>query len=118
MSSQHLQELKSALERSHWRVVAELPGNDRSISAVWRISRPNGSCPVHVEFAGLSEMEVLPIDEAYGVSVHEAPEVKAYFARKSRTWPSELGQFITGLERWAHNSSLQTDAPNCSAPVS
>lgn len=116
MSNQHLKELRSALECNHWRVVAELPGNDQVVSAVWRIARPDGSCPVHVEFEGLSEMEVLPIDKAYGVNVREVPEVKAYFARPSRTWPSELGQFISRLERWAHNSSLQTDAPTAARP--
>lgn len=117
MSNLHLEELRSALERNHWRVVAELPGNEQSVSAVWRISRPDGSCPVHVEFAGLSENEVLPIEEAYGVNVREAPDVKAYFARPSRTWPSELGQFIVRLQRWADNSSSHADAPNSGAPV-
>ena len=115
MSSQHLSDIKAALERSHWRVVDELPGNDYNISAVWRIARPDGSDILHLEFEGLDDMETRPIERAYGIKVREAPSVAAYLARLSRTWSAELDQFIINLERWAHNKPLQSDARNARA---
>lgn len=115
MSSQHLNDIKAALERSHWRVVDELPGNDRNISAVWRIARPDGSDFLHLEFEGLDDMETRPIERAYGVRVREAPAIAAYLARQFRTWPTELSQFIGNLERWVHNKPLQSDARNARA---
>jgi hypothetical protein len=105
MSSQHLSGIKSALERSQWRVIDELPGNDHFISAVWRIARPDGSGIFHLEFEGMDDLDTLPIERAYGIRVREAPEIGAYFARPSRTWPVKLEQFINNLEQWAHNKA-------------
>lgn len=101
MSTQHLRDLKAALQRSHWCIVEELPGNDSNISAVWRIARPDGSHMFHLEFGGVDELEVRPIEKAYGITVREAPAIRAYFARAGRTWPSELEQLIEKLEQWA-----------------
>jgi hypothetical protein len=110
MSSQHLSDIRSALERSHWRVVDELPGNDYNISAVWKVARPDGTSVFHLEFEGLDDLNTFPIERAYGIKVREEPSVGAYLARPSRTWPEELEQFISSLERWAHNKPLKNDA--------
>jgi hypothetical protein len=101
MSSHHLKDLRAALERNHWIVVEELPGNDMSVSAVWRVARPNGAHSCHLEFGGIDDLRVRPLEEAYGVSVREAQEIGAYFARVGRTWPVELERFIERLNRWA-----------------
>lgn len=101
MSIQHLRDLRTALERSHWVVIEELPGNDTNISAIWRVARPNGSHCAHLEFGGADDLRVLPIDKAYGVSVREAKGLGAYFARVGRTWPQELDRFIERLNQWA-----------------
>lgn len=100
MSNQHLKDLRTALERNHWVVVAELPGDDRTISAVWRVARPNGALLFHLEFEGIDELRVRPLHQAYGVIVREAPEIGAYFARIGRTWPLELERFIDRLNQW------------------
>lgn len=101
MSRQHLTDLRAALERNHWAVVAELPGNDVGISAVWRVARPDGSHSFHLEFEGADDLRVRPIEEAYGINVREAREIGAYFARIGRTWPSELQRFVDRLNQWA-----------------
>ena len=112
MSNQHLTDIRSALERSHWRVVDELPGNERNISAVWKVARPDSTNVFHLEFEGLDDMNTFPIERAYAIRVREEPSVGAYLARPSRTWPTELKQFIVNLERWAHNKPLKYDARN------
>jgi hypothetical protein len=102
MSTNHLRDLKEALQRGHWRVVEELPGNDSNISGIWRVARPDGSHVLHLEFDGADEApEVRPMERSYGVSVREAPAVAAYFALAGRTWPLELERFITQLNEWA-----------------
>jgi hypothetical protein len=115
MSNEHLSDIRSALERSHWRVVDELPGDHHSISAIWVVARPDGSSAFHLNFMGLGDLETLPIERAYAINVREAPGVGAYLARLSRTWPAELEQFVTKLEQWAHNKPLQSDAPEARA---
>jgi hypothetical protein len=99
MSHQHLSDIRSALERNHWRVIEELPGNDYDVSAAWKIARPNGSSACHLEFEGLDDMKTLPIERAYAIRVREAPEVIAYLARESRSWPEALAKFIDALAR-------------------
>lgn len=101
MSNQHLRDLRAALERSHWRVIEELPGNDINVSGVWRVARPDGSHAFHLEFEGIDDLRVRPLEEAYAVNVREAREVGAYFARVGRTWPLELESFINRLNQWA-----------------
>jgi hypothetical protein len=107
LSTRHLIDIKTALERRHWHVVEELPGNDYNVSAVWRIARPDGSDIFHLEFEGLDDLETRPVERAYGIKVREAPDVGAYLARLSRTWPMELDQFINSLEQWAHSKQLR-----------
>ena len=82
-------------------MVQEQPGNDVNISAVWRVARPDGSHPFHLEFQGTDELRVRPLEEAFGVHVREAREIGAYFARVGRTWPSELDRFIARVNEWA-----------------
>jgi hypothetical protein len=99
----HLYDIKAALNRNHWEVVSELPGNDYEVSAVWQIARPNGSNLLHIEFQGLDDMKTLPIDRAYGIKIREAPDIGVYFSRPSRSWITELEQFISKLEQYANN---------------
>jgi hypothetical protein len=79
------------------------------------VARPDGSNVLHLEFGGVDELEVRPIEKAYGITLREAREIGAYFARVERTWPVELEQFVSKLEQWSHNKPLQDDAPNARA---
>lgn len=96
-----MHDLRNGLEHRHWRVTQELPGDDYRISAVWKVARPNGKQVFHLEFQGLDESAVLPIERAYGCSIREAPDISAYFARVGRTWPEELQAFFDKLDAWA-----------------
>jgi hypothetical protein len=66
MSEVHLDNLRNALEKSHWVVTLELDGNDYDISAIWVVSRPDGTAIRNIEFEGLDDMETLPIEKSYG----------------------------------------------------
>lgn len=98
----HLHDIKTALNDNHWKVIDELPGNDYDIAAVWQIARPNGLNILHIEFEGLDDMKTLPIERAYAIKIREAPDIGAYFSRPSRSWITELEQFMSKLEKYAH----------------
>jgi hypothetical protein len=97
MSEAHLVDLRNHLARHHWHIARELPGDGHRISAVWEIVRPSGVPSLHLEFEGLNEAAVLPLDQAYGCHVKEAADVRAYFARINRSWPEELDAFLGKL---------------------
>lgn len=97
MSKAHLVDLRNHLARHDWRIARELPGDGYRISAVWEIVRPSGASSLHLEFDGLNEAAVLPLDQAYACHVKEAPEISAYFARINRSWPEELDSFLGKL---------------------
>ena len=101
MSESHLRDLRNGLERRSWRVTQELPGDNYRISAVWEVARPDGKQMFHLEFQGLDESAVLPIERAYACNIREAPDVSAYFARLGRAWPEELQAFLEKLDAWA-----------------
>ena len=100
MSQTHLLDLRRALEQHHWVVAEELDGNDYSISGSWLVKRIDGSTVVHIDFQCLDILETLPIEKAHACEVRENREISAYFARKNRTWPSELASFIHELDKW------------------
>ncbi len=101
MAEWHLDELRQSLDRNHWRLEAELVGDDYMNSGVWRITRPDGSNPVHIEFEGLDDLEVLPIAKAYACRVKEAPELSLYFRRPGNDWKTNLDAFVKSLDRVA-----------------
>ncbi len=94
MSESHLAQLKSELNRRRWVIIKEEEGNDYDILGTWSVSRPDGTEKRHIEFEGLSDLETLPIEQAYGCRVLEAPELSLYFARTKRSRARELGRFL------------------------
>jgi hypothetical protein len=98
MSHQHLADLRSHLAHRDWRIVRELPGDDRAVSAVWEISRPGRPTSLHLVFEGLHANGVLPVESAYGRHLREEATISAYFARISHSWPKELEAFLNKLD--------------------
>ena len=98
MSEIHLSDLRSQLENNHWIISNELNGNDYDISGVWEIETIDKKYRFSILFEGLEETGVLPLNKSYGCRVKEHPEIRAYFSRKSRSWPNELNEFIVGLK--------------------
>jgi hypothetical protein len=98
MSHQHLADLRSHLAHRRWRIVRQLPGDDRAVSAIWEISPAGPTTLLHLAFEGLHENGVLPVEHAYGCRLREEPTICAYFARVGRSWPKELEAFLDKLD--------------------
>lgn len=104
MALWHLEELRTSLEKRGWRFVAELPGDDRSISASWKFVRSSPDDVLIIDFNGLDDMETLPIEAAYGCSVRDRNGLGLYFGRKGvanseqrRRWQTELKDLVAKL---------------------
>lgn len=97
MSLEHISGLRTKLENSRWKVVEELSGDDYSISAIWKISRPNGEHHLNLVFEGLDEKAVLPIEKCYSCHILENKEINLYFNKISKGYASELKNFIDEL---------------------
>ena len=100
MSLSHLDALRNELEKHHWRITAEMPGNEYDISAVWQIARPDGSETKHIEFEGLDDLKTLPISDSYGCRVREIPSLNLYFGKfHGSAFQPELVTFVQELHR-------------------
>ena len=97
MGIEHLRLLRDNLERNKWVVTHELLGDDYSVSAKWKISRPNGDFPKILIFEGLHELDVLPIEQSYGCHIESNTDISLYFGKISKSFPSELKLFVEAL---------------------
>lgn len=98
MSETTLNQLRNRLEKNHWKVLDELPGDDYRYSGFWKISRPDNSSPLTIGFNGLDNMETYPIEKSYGFQLIEHPEISAYMAQHTqKSWPAELQSFMNQL---------------------
>lgn len=97
MSLEHISGLRNKLENSNWKITKELEGDDYSISAIWKISRPNGEHRLNLVFEGLDEKEVLSIDESYGCYILENKDLSLYFKKLNKGYASDLRNFINEL---------------------
>src|SRR5258706_4040666 len=104
MTQWHLDELREALERKGWRFVSELHGDDRAISGRWKFERSGQPSEVVIDFHGLDDLEVLPMNESYACYVQGSSH-SLYFRRRGETgtparerWKGELSAFVAGVE--------------------
>jgi len=102
MARWHLDELRAALERSGWNIVA-LEGDDYRISGAWQLRRSNDSRIVVVDFEGLDDLKVLPLEQSYACRVRGTSN-SLYFGRRGKSgsssrgrWRSELRLFVDTL---------------------
>ena len=100
MATWHLEELRNALERKGWRVVAELPGDDYRVSATWELQRSGDPRSLVIDFDGLDDMKTLPLDESYACSVR-GTDHSLSFSRRGETgsdararWRDQLSAFV------------------------
>ncbi len=103
MSDIHLNDIRRTLDKTHWSVVEELDGDGYRVSGVWVVERPDGTSRFHLDFEGLDDLRILPIEQSYGCTVREAPQVSCYFSRQGRSWPNELADFELKLKEWSEN---------------
>ena len=103
MARWHLDELRNALERNGWRVVAELAGDDYKVSATWELRRSGDPRSVLIDFNGLDDLNVLPLDESYACRARDSDH-SLYFSRRGETgsaarvrWRDDLKSFVENL---------------------
>jgi hypothetical protein len=99
MSTAHLVEIRSQLEACGWEIAAEDGGDGRSVSAIWQVVDRSGKRTRHIVFEGMDERAVLPIENAYGCHVQEAPKVSLYFFRIHGRWKDAVKPFIDAFNR-------------------
>ena len=105
MADWHLTDLRAALERRGWRFAGELPGDDRAISATWSFQRSGrGANQLLVDFEGLDESHVLPLNECYACRAR-GTALSLYFRRRGDNdapardrWVGELSDFVNGID--------------------
>lgn len=99
MSIEHLELLRVGLENKKWIILEEMAGDDSSVSAIWKISRPNGDSEFNLVFEGLDDLAVLPIEKSYGCHIQNNEEVGLYFGKVGKSFPSDLNKFMEALSR-------------------
>ena len=100
MGRWHQEELRHALERKGWNIVAVHSGDDHHISGSWEIRRSTHRPTLFIDFDGLDDLKCLPMAQSYGCGVRGFPAVSLYF-RKQRSrhlWLADLQTFIAGIE--------------------
>ncbi len=105
MAKWHLQELRIALEQKGWRLIAEEPGDDNSISAYWNLQRSLNDPTLLIGFEGQGETGFLPLHKTYGCSIVGKENIGLYFTKRSQEnkerhqeWQRALQEFIGRLE--------------------
>ncbi len=104
MGDTHLSELKTALEKKGWRLISQLEGDGYRISGVWRIQRSTRIPPTEVLFAGLDDMQTLPIERAYACEVKEHKEIGLYFG-SMKEFRAALPAFVHALDALETNET-------------
>ena len=100
MPQWHYDELQQFLARKGWRVVAEQEGDGYRTALIWQVQRSTRHGPFHLEFEAMDELEALPPEEAYAVSLRESPSKHAYFYRKGNpmAWQEALSELALALD--------------------
>ncbi|MEM7778566.1 MAG: hypothetical protein AAF732_23560 [Pseudomonadota bacterium] len=70
-----------------------------TLALYWSIARSNGDSPLTLAFGGDPDLPEIDLEDRCGCHVVEHQEVRLYFARIKRTWPTELDQFMRALNQ-------------------
>jgi hypothetical protein len=106
MAVWHLEELRTALENRGWRLIAQLPGPDHNVSAVWLLKRSPNEPTAQIAFDGLDDMSTLSPEESYGCRLIGNEKVSLYFKKRSRDdgprhriWRKQLEDFVARVDK-------------------
>jgi hypothetical protein len=104
MTTSHLERLRKELEANHWVVVEENDDMARCGKLSWRIARPNGDCPLELEFTpGHSKkhlgVQLEDIESAIACDIVGHDEVPyLYFSSKfSGKFQQEVVRFVDSI---------------------
>lgn len=111
MSQWNLDQLRNALERRGWTLVAEHPSEDHNISASWEIERSTNNPTIFIDFEGLGfsdYLNTLPMDKSWGCHIRNTSKISLSFRRsgipgsnRRQIWQDELQTFIEELEAYS-----------------
>jgi hypothetical protein len=96
MAEWHLRDLRNALARRGWTIVAEHPGDDARVSASWEVRRSTKDSTLFIDFHGLDDLRCLPIIESYACRVRAGAGL--YFGRPGDRWRQALNEFVRSLD--------------------
>jgi hypothetical protein len=99
MADWHLAELDHALMQTGWKIVSQMPGDERKIAATWAIQSSTQQQPLLIDFDGLAESDCLPLSLAYACTIRDVANCSLYFGRKGKHWSFQLGEFVTAINR-------------------
>ena len=96
MAEWHLTDLRNALRRRGWAVLAEHTGDDARVSGSWEIQRSTAVPPLFIDFDGLDDLLCLPMSESYACHVRGGAGL--YFRRPGDRWRAELEAFVRSID--------------------
>ena len=105
MARWHLDELRAALDRNGWSIVA-LEGDDYRVSGVWQLRRSGDSRIVMVDFEGLDDLKTLPLEQSYACRVRGTSN-SLYFGRRGKSGSSSRGRWRDELRLFVDTMSLR-----------
>jgi len=96
MSQTHIKDIGDRIASQGW-TVTEL-ANDTGYSALWEVSRPE-KCPITLNFRGIGDAGVLPLDNAYACDVEGRPAIALSFSKYGEEeWQKNLSAFVRRLD--------------------
>ena len=104
MSRSHLVELRTQLERRHWKVLTENQTLTHNSPLSWTIARPNGDTPLTLEFhpgsyGAHGDWQHESIDESIACQVVEYPEIShLYFGKFRGQFQKDVVAFADAID--------------------
>jgi hypothetical protein len=100
MADWHLAELRNALTKKGWRILAEHPGDHYRVSGSWAIQRSTKFSPVWIDFEGMDKSGdgCLPMAQSYGCKVRGHETTALYFGKSRPKWKNERQRFVESLD--------------------
>ena len=103
MAEWHLRDLRNAITRRGWTILAEHPGDDARVSGSWEVQRSTRTPPLFIDFDGFDDLRCLPMDMSYACHVRGGAGL--YFSRPGERWRADLDAFVRSLDTIAEQSS-------------
>ena|SRR5258708_18836394 len=97
MGDTHLNEMRKALERKGWNILSEEEGDGYRISRVWRIRRSTRAETTELLFDGMDDLQVLPVERAYGCHAAGRESLSIYFG-SMKEFRKALPEFVSRLD--------------------
>jgi hypothetical protein len=113
----HQDELRNALIRKGWTVIAEHLETNHGIAGTWEVQRSTQKPPLLINFNGqwaADYLHLLPMPSSYACEVRGHPRASLYFYKKRSLtrWREDLRGFMEELDRIENDTALQGPLPD------